>query len=127
MKDRLMEIVKDSLIRHIDNIDNLAENIVNDLLANGVIVPHCTVGETVYQRVEFSECAKAEDCECVSCEGCTEEEEVIHTNICPIPVTEGTYYEINRLFGEVYFASKEQAMAHKTGPQYKFFEGELSK
>ena len=40
-KDRLKEIVKDSLMKHIDKTCSLAENITNDLLANGVIVTPC--------------------------------------------------------------------------------------
>lgn len=48
-KDRLKEIVKDSLMKHIDKTCSLAENITNDLLANGVIVPPCKVGDTVYK------------------------------------------------------------------------------
>ena len=48
MKDRLTEIVKSSLIRHIDKSCRLAENIADDLLENGVIVPPCRVGNKVY-------------------------------------------------------------------------------
>lgn len=48
MQDKLTEIVKDSLERHIDDIGSLAENLVNDLLANGVIVPPCKVGTKVW-------------------------------------------------------------------------------
>ena len=39
MKDRLIEIVKESLVKNIDYTHRLAENITDDLLANGVIVP----------------------------------------------------------------------------------------
>lgn len=48
MRDRLIELTKASLIRHIDKTCKLAENITDDLLANGVIVPPCKVGDTVY-------------------------------------------------------------------------------
>lgn len=48
MKDRLTKIVKESLIKNIMYTNNLAENITDDLLANGVIVPPCKVGQTVY-------------------------------------------------------------------------------
>ena len=47
-RDRLKEIVKDSLMRHIDKTCLLAENITNDLLANGVIVPPCKVGAYIF-------------------------------------------------------------------------------
>ena len=48
MRDRLVKAIKDSLIKHIDKSCLLAENIADDLLANGVIVPPCKVGDTVY-------------------------------------------------------------------------------
>ena len=48
MRDRLIKIVKDSLMKNIDYTHRLAENITDDLLANGVIVPPCKVGDTVY-------------------------------------------------------------------------------
>lgn len=47
-RERLIELVKQSLIKHIDKTCKLAENITEDLLANGVIVPPCKVGQTVY-------------------------------------------------------------------------------
>lgn len=48
MKDRLIEIIKSSLMKHIDKSCKLAENITDDLLANGVILPPCKVGDIVY-------------------------------------------------------------------------------
>ena len=53
MRDRLIELVKDSLIKHIDKSCLLAENIADDLLENGVIVPPCKVGDKVYDISEF--------------------------------------------------------------------------
>lgn len=47
-RKRLIELVKQSLIKHIDKTCNLAENITEDLLANGVIVPPVKIGDTVY-------------------------------------------------------------------------------
>ena len=48
MRNRLIDIVKESLVKNIDYTHRLAENITDDLLANGVIVPPCKVGDTVY-------------------------------------------------------------------------------
>lgn len=48
MRDRLTKIVKESLLKNIDYTHRLAENITDDLLANGVIVPPVKVGQTVY-------------------------------------------------------------------------------
>lgn len=47
-RDRLIEFIKDSLKRHIGKSCNLAENITDDLLANGVIVPPCKVGAEIF-------------------------------------------------------------------------------
>ena len=49
MRDRLIKLTKASLIRHIDKSCKLAENIADDLLADGVIVPPVRVGQTVYR------------------------------------------------------------------------------
>jgi hypothetical protein len=48
MRDRLVEMIKNSLHRHIGKSCLLAENIADDILADGVIVPPCKVGQTVY-------------------------------------------------------------------------------
>lgn len=48
MKDRLTKIVKDSIIKNIDYSCRLAENITDDLLANGAILPPCKIGDAVY-------------------------------------------------------------------------------
>lgn len=51
-RKRLVELIKQSLFRHIDKSCLLAESIADDLLANGVIVPPCKVGDTVYVNTE---------------------------------------------------------------------------
>ena len=48
MRDRLIKTVKDSLMQNIGKSCKLAENIVDDLLANGAILPPCKVGDTIY-------------------------------------------------------------------------------
>lgn len=48
MRERLIELIKASLFRHIDKSCCLAENIADDLLANGVIVLPAKIGQTVY-------------------------------------------------------------------------------
>ena len=48
MKEKLVEIVKKSLVKNIDYTHRLAENITDDLLANGVIAPPCKVGDAAY-------------------------------------------------------------------------------
>ena len=58
-RERLIELVKQSLIKHIDKTCKLAENITEDLLANGVIVPPCMVGDMVYRIGEGNAIIKA--------------------------------------------------------------------
>jgi len=53
MRDRLIELLTD-IIPKIDNplryvIDEIVERIADYLIANGVIVPPCKVGDKVYQ------------------------------------------------------------------------------
>ena len=48
MRDRLIELTKASLIRHIDKSCKLAENIADYLLENGVITPKVKVGDKLY-------------------------------------------------------------------------------
>lgn len=48
MRDRLIDIVKQSLIKNIDYTNRLAENITDDLLANGAIVPPCYIGQEIW-------------------------------------------------------------------------------
>ena len=48
MRDRLIGIVKSSLMMHIGKSCNLAENIVDDLLNENVIVPPVEIGQTVW-------------------------------------------------------------------------------
>lgn len=45
-RERLIELLCDILTKH-----NLPENIADELLANGVIVPPCKVGDTVYTNI----------------------------------------------------------------------------
>ena len=44
----MTKIVKESLVKNIDYTHRLAENITDDLLTNGVIVPPCKVGQNGY-------------------------------------------------------------------------------
>lgn len=48
MRERLIKFIKNSLMKHIDKSCLLAENIADDLLADGVIVPPCKVGDTLF-------------------------------------------------------------------------------
>lgn len=51
MRDRLIGIVKSSLMMHIGKSCNLAENIVDDLLNENVIVPPCKLNQTLWRAV----------------------------------------------------------------------------
>lgn len=54
MRERLISSIKESLFRHIDKSCLLAENIADDLLADGWIRPPCKVGQTIYYHFQFS-------------------------------------------------------------------------
>ena len=47
-RETLLHTVKESLVRHMYKTSNLAENITDDILASGVIVPPIKVGTKVY-------------------------------------------------------------------------------
>ena len=65
MKNRLVEIVKESLIKHIEKSCLLAENIANDLLANGVVVMPCKVGDKVYMVVNDKRVKQPYECKVI--------------------------------------------------------------
>ena len=47
MRERLIKFIKNSLIKHIDKSCLLAENIADDLLADGIIVPPCKAVDAI--------------------------------------------------------------------------------
>lgn len=49
MRDRLVELIKSSLMKHIDKSCKLAENITDDLLSEGVKVLPCEIGDIIYR------------------------------------------------------------------------------
>lgn len=53
MRKMLIEQIKQSLMEHIGKSCMLAENIADDIIANGEIVPPCEVGDKVYDISEF--------------------------------------------------------------------------
>lgn len=50
VREKLVELIFDSLCRHIDKSCKLAENIADDLISDGVTVLPVQVGDTVYGR-----------------------------------------------------------------------------
>ena len=51
MRERLVELIKESLNKHIGKSCLLAENIADDLIANGVVVPPCKIRTKIYKIV----------------------------------------------------------------------------
>lgn len=47
--EHLIDIVNNSLTRSMDESCNIAKNIVNDLISEGVIFTSCKIGDTVYR------------------------------------------------------------------------------
>jgi hypothetical protein len=62
-RKRLVELIKDSLNKHIGKSCLLAENIASDLLSNGIVVPPVKVGQTVYELDNIVDKDKCENCE----------------------------------------------------------------
>ena len=52
MRDRLIEIIRNSLHRHIGKSCKLAENLADDILADGWIRLPCKVGATVFCLID---------------------------------------------------------------------------
>lgn len=50
VREKLVELIFDSICRHIDKSCKLAENIADDLISDGVTVLPVQVGDTVYGR-----------------------------------------------------------------------------
>ena len=103
MRDRLVELTKESLIRHIDKSCKLAENIADDLLANGVIVPPCKVGQKVWCIVDGVSFNPLE----ASIYSITIQAEGIIMR-CGVKGYYGVSYMATD-FGKKFFASKEEA------------------
>ena len=56
-RDRLIELLKDTpMLDVLYGQDEDWESAADYLLANGVIVPHCKVGDTVYIPIEKTSC-----------------------------------------------------------------------
>ena len=53
MRDRLIELVKDSLNKNIGKSCLLAENIADDLLENNIVVLPCSIGDTLHDATEY--------------------------------------------------------------------------
>lgn len=110
MRDRLIEIVKESLVKNIDYTHSLAENITDDLLANGVIVLPCKVGETVYADIIHRRNGDfIDECEVKFIEFDTDWDEPLFTIICRERATYRTYWASE--FGKEFF--KEPRFAEK--------------
>ena len=116
MKERLVELIQESVG---GCARNWAEIIADHLLANGVIVPPCKVGDTVYGIVE---------CSCLDIDGYYTQCEYygygLEDRICGIPrgkkcpylyrvteeyVTEFNLFMLVRRWNETVFATREEA------------------
>ena len=52
-RERLVEIIKNSLHRHIGKSCLLAENLADDILASDVVVLPCGIGDTLHDASEY--------------------------------------------------------------------------
>ena len=108
MKDRLIEIIKSSLIRHIDKSCRLAENIAEDILSEGVIVPPCKVGQMVYVTDIID--GKICECEVISVKGFAGEENTLVEYEAPKEIPNVVSYECSDTeIGTSIFLTREEA------------------
>lgn len=106
MRERLIEMIQDSVggcARH------WAEIIADNLLANGVIVPPCKVGDDVYSIVPtYSKCHFGTSWNEIRCQGCEDE--------CD---SHGVYaIRQERVIG-IAFDGSWKALTNKSGGNYK--------
>lgn len=104
MRERLIELIQNAVggcARH------LAEVIADYLLANGVIVPPCKIGQTVYFPMETNgECEPYVDVGTVFCIGFDER----HTMWISARYESGLkYYHTSDDFGKTVFLTREEA------------------
>ena len=108
-RDRLIE-----LISQIQYMGGLESRLAEHLLANGVIVPPCKVGDTVYRVVEmgtgihFKQVGRcgighSQGYKIVPCE------EKIKRFIRTVEVSKNNFFDICENFGKTVFLTKEEA------------------
>ena len=102
-RERLIELLKDGGVRDFPYVNALADH----LLANGVIVPPCKVGDTVYFPMEINgECEPYVDVGTVFSIGIDER----HTMWISVSYESGLkYYHTSDGFGKTVFLTREEA------------------
>lgn len=118
-RDRLIELVESSVYGNIDEgfygpVLN-CENVADYLLANGVIVPPCNVGDMVYKISRN----KVKECEVVFI-GISADEKCSYFNFVE-NYTDGTFYRsysmVFDVIGKTVFLTKEEAEEKLRGLQ----------
>lgn len=110
MRDRLIELLKKTVYRY--QYQDPAEAVADYLLANGVIVPPCKVGDKIYMLVTkhthsftFSG-------------GKMQKNENQHTFIKQTYLMESNFFKVLEAFGKTVFLTREEAeRALKGGEQ----------
>lgn len=101
-KERLIELLADAGLCHYDTI-------ADHLLANGVIVPPCKVGDTVYSIVPtYSKCHLGASWDEIRCQGCEDE--------CD---SHGVYAIRQELVHGIAYNGSWSALTNKSGGNYK--------
>jgi hypothetical protein len=127
MRDRLVELIKESSY-YLDEQDVLCNRIADHLIANGVIVPPCKVGDTVYKlcsvnssikmgqmwdgRIVRTNCDRCgyRNCSCYNI-GLREWDNPHFINVIEDITIHNLEFlvKIMPYFGTIYFTTKEQA------------------
>ena len=89
-RERLIELLKNEQSRY-------SEDIADYLLANGVIVPPCKVGQTVYRIVEMSTGVMMNSTY------------TIKRFIRTVEVTKNNFFDVCENWGKTVFLTKEEA------------------
>ena len=101
-RDRLKELIKDSS-QYLCEQDNLVKQIADHLLANGVIVPPCKVGDKIYMLVtRHTVCFEYPN-------GKMQKVKNQHTFIKETYLTKQNFFKVLDDFGKTVFLTKEQA------------------
>ena len=108
MRDRLIELIEDcgkTQMPMIEGLELWADEIADYLLANGVIVPPCKVGDTVYVLVNWCDYTNCHFDGCAGCKNCNDK---------GIVERKFNYSHLNEI-GKTVFLTREEAEAKLKG------------
>lgn len=117
MRDRLIELLNKKYDHFCDQCgvnkdSHYTENLADYLLANGVIVPPCKVGDTVYEIYrDYTECSAHGEkiIHCIDCEYEGECDSKPFLAVRELNFSRYNFYPLTMAFGKTVFLTKEEA------------------